>query len=499
MSRFPERSSRARGYYFLVAALAAFVVVLALGREQGGDHVARATLLPQHDAAAYRPLSLEEIRRLVLDEAVVRQLAENLAPPGTAAESAWAADIARRLIVEPQVGSSQALQLAFADADAERARAVVNLLAESFTKRRSAADLHQMAVAVRQVRQSEAEAVRAAQQELAAARAALADLPGANQELPGSTQHELQFPDSPSSPNLESPGAGASTLGETTTAETTPKATTPGGPETLRQQIELLATQARELDAELEARRQHRQELSLQLTDAHPRMIALDAKIGEVQDQLTAVQDRLAAQRHDLESTYLSGPVNPASAGTDSPDANESIPRAQLVALVNAAEAHLAQHRAAEQAAAEKLKRLTQAPTWRMTHADEAVYRTRPTPLTLLVFSGALALVSGGGMLFATGSVVQTVDSPAVAEQVLGIPVLGSIAVDGARPRLGFRVRAGLVRGVLALFEITLGVFLFGMLLSALLAGDFASQLGSDPLSALADGPASLGRLLLGR
>ena len=67
----------------------------------------------------------------------------------------------------------------------------------------------------------------------------------------------------------------------------------------------------------------------------------------------------------------------------------------QLKSAVQSAESRFDKMLAAQRAASERFNRLASEPTWSVTLADAALYKTNPTPLPLLVFSGALAMVAG--------------------------------------------------------------------------------------------------------
>lgn len=487
----PVNTSRIRYYYFFVAALAAFVLVLALGREHRGQYVATAIIQPVKNAPAFRPLALDDIRREILDEKVIANACDELRQAGYHKSVAHDPSVvAGDLTIQPHAerGVGGLVSVTYRGPDRDVARQMVNQLCDAFVSERSEFDQLSVSAELRKKSVEASAATEQAASRLTAARQELFLFEEEHGEAPA--DNAVRFP-APSDADEESEGQTPERQSSSDSAS----------------KLKELAARVSKLSEELTELERQRTSLMASKTPHHPEVVALNAKIQSLRYQLVAAdtlkkeaEQRQAGGASPAETSLATDSASTTDSSNTPSTSAESIEaeRQTLVAAVAEAEREFLQLSEAEQGAADAFEQLEAQATWSTKPADEVVYRSRATPLALLLISGALAMVTGSSMVFAAGTLVQTIDNATEAERVLGVPVVGTISV-AAEPHEGNpRLRARIVRGAILCCEIVLGLFLFGMLLSAMLTDDFASQLRTDPLSALADGVAQLWYLIWG-
>jgi len=470
MSLWPETTNRTRIYYFLVVALGVFLLVLAFGRDHRGQYTAQAQLQPLQEVAAYRPLDLSEVRRAVLAQEAINQVhGELMASGGSNAALVSETSILEGLRVKSLEGGP--VILSFETHDRDSAKLVVGRLAELFVATRSEADQRVVAASIRD---QETNAVRAAAEAAAARDAAQQALDDYEPEPVEQPEQAVQFP-------------RASLVGDATAN------TTEGTGSPAEEPIDEIKRDVQMLIGQIEDQERYRRQLKSRMTVKHPQVVDINQKIEALQGQLQTARARL----DDLRQRFIA--QKEAELAEPAPVDNDDAQRTALEEQLQAAQQQCDLRDREQQQLADRLQQLSATKTWAATPAEEVRYRSQSTPLTLLVFSTALAMVAGSGMLFAASGIVRTIEGPAAAEQALGVPVVGTVPVVAPPSADGTRIRLRFVKLTMLFFEITLGVFLFGMLLSAMLADDFAAQFRTDPLSALADGVARLWQLLVGR
>lgn len=513
MSLWSEASNRTRAYYFMVAALGMFVLVLALGREHRGHHAATAKLRPVREAAAFRALSLDEIQSRLIDEAKPEDSPLSRLNLSIRVQPAADGPSGDRLASNGQAGDRPAgedVLVTYAGADGDVARETVNQLCQAFAARRSEAD--HLAVSGSLMREQHAAnvAVEDCQARRDTAQQQLDDFDAEHGETLANTPIALPLPNVPV-PNLPVPNLPEEDDEDSVAVDVTAAANT-AAEQASNEQLQVLDRQVQILSGQLADQERIRRQYEARMTVQHPKIVAVNEKIAALREHLSSAQLELEREEQLAE---LNTPVDeiateeiavddiPVDEAVEIEPAGPSVEelesqRAVLLAALQKAQLEWDAATERQEAASEDLANCQFAETWAFEPADVTLYKSPPTPLALLVLSGALAMVAGSGMLFAASGVVRTVDSVVDAERVLGVPVIGQMKVAGeARPE-NYRSRARFVRYSLLFFEITLGVFLFGMLLSAMLADDFASQLRTDPLSAMADGLARLWQIVLG-
>ena len=468
MSLLSDTMNRNRIYYFLVAALGVFVIVLALGRDHRGVYSATAAVQPIQETAASRSLTFDEIKLRLCDEEIIVQAVEELRDAGfDKGDELGRLAIAKNIFVQ-RSDDQDGVSVTYTSSDGDAARMTVDRLCEVYVRRQSEADHLAMSGTLMQQQQAANLALRQAEERRDAAQRNLTEFDDGHDDA----NHFLQ----------------ASLTTESDAAETTADAT---GEKVREQGTKELERQIQILSGQLADQQRIRRQLESRMTAQHPQIVDVDVKIDALREQLKKARLELA-QEQELETIA-------AEIESSKPSVEEiESERAVLLAVLKNAEQQWERCSQQQHDVSERISNSEYTETWSFVSAEVAQYRSAATPLALLVLSGALAMVGGSGMLFAASGMVQTIDTVADVQRVLGIPVVGEVKVAAEPRQQNLQACARFVRFAILFFEITLGVFLLGMLLSAMLVDDFSSQLRTDPLSAMADGLSRLCQLLTG-